>query len=85
MSTVSRFSMTKRTRAMALALLLGLSACAMTAQAADDKKASVKPQTKVTQTLSQATYKQMEVAQKAFEAKDYKGAEAALNVLKAKY
>jgi len=85
MSTVSRFSMTKRTRVMALALLLGLSASAMTAQAADDKKASVKPQTKVTQTLSQATYKQMEVAQKAFEAKDYKGAEAALNVLKAKY
>jgi predicted Zn-dependent protease len=43
-----------------------------------------KPQTKVTQTLSPATYKQMELAQKAFEAKDYRTAEAALDLLKAK-
>lgn len=54
------------------------------AQAADASKKPEKPQTKVTQTLSQATYKQMEIAQKAFDAKDYKGAEAALDVLKAK-
>ena len=51
---------------------------------ADDKKPE-KPQTRITQTLSQATYKQMEAAQKAFEAKDYKGAESALDPLKAKY
>ncbi|MDB5978118.1 MAG: hypothetical protein JWR07_4878 [Nevskia sp.] len=50
-----------------------------------DTKKPEKPQTKVTQTLSQATYKQMEAAQKAFEAKDYKGAETALDPLKAKY
>lgn len=84
MSTGTRKQMTQLYRAAAIAVALGLSAGAPSAQAADDKKAA-KPQTKVTQTLSQATYKQMEVAQKAFEAKDYKGAEAALNVLKAKY
>jgi predicted Zn-dependent protease len=50
---------------------------------ADTKKPD-KPQTRITQTISQATYKQMEIAQKAFEAKDYKGAEADLDVLKAK-
>ena len=49
-----------------------------------DSPKPVKPQTKVTQTLSPATYKQMELAQKAFEAKDYKGAEADLDLLKAK-
>lgn len=84
MSTGTRKQMTQLYRAAAIAVALGLSAGAPSVQAADDKK-TVKPQTKVTQTLSQATYKQMEVAQKAFEAKDYKGAEAALNVLKAKY
>jgi predicted Zn-dependent protease len=52
------------------------------AATAADKPA--KPQTKVTQVLRAETYKQMELAQKAFEAKDYKGAEAALDVLKAK-
>ena len=51
---------------------------------ADDAKKPVKPETRITQTLSQATYKQMDLAQKAFEAKDYKGAEADLDVLKAK-
>lgn len=70
-------------RATAIAVVLGLSAGALSVQAADDKKA--KAPTKVTQTLSQATYKQMEIAQKAFDAKDYKGTEAALGVLKAKY
>lgn len=70
-------------RAVMLVVSLGLAAGAVgTAQGADDKKP--KPATKVTQTLSQATYKQMEVAQKAFDAKNYKAAEAALDVLKAK-
>lgn len=73
-------------RATAMALVLGLGAGAMSvAQAADDKPKAKPEATKVTQTLSQATYKQMEVAQKAFEVKDYKGAKAALDVLKAKY
>ena len=70
-------------RAAALAVMVGLSAGSVSsAHAADDKKA--KTATRVTQTLSQATYKQMEVAQKAFDAKNYKAAEAALDVLKAK-
>ena len=72
------------------ALLVGLAGAALLLAGAgvvvaadkDDKKP--KTATKVTQTLSQATYKQMEVAQKAFDAKDYKAAEAALDVLKAK-
>jgi tetratricopeptide (TPR) repeat protein len=61
-------------------VLLGLLASGATPAA----EAPNKPQTRVTQTLSAATYKQMELAQKAFEAKDYKGAEADLDVLKAK-
>lgn len=44
-----------------------------------------KPKTVVTQSLSQKVYKQMEVAQKAFEAKDFKAAESALNAIKAGY
>lgn len=71
-------------RATALAMVLGLGSLPV-AQAADDKPKAKPEATKVTQTLSQATYKQMEVAQKAFDAKDYKGAEAALDVIKAKY
>lgn len=66
-----------------ITLLLAVVLAALGSAAADTKKPD-KPQTKVTQTLSQATYKQMELAQKAFEAKDYKGAEADLDVLKAK-
>src|SRR5581483_10538607 len=62
---------------MALALVAG-------AGAAEKDGKPEKPQTKITQTLSPATYKQMELAQKAFEAKDYKGAEADLDVLRAK-
>lgn len=81
-------------RASACALVIGLSlglslglglGAAGTVQAADDKAKAAKAPTRVTQTLSQATYKQMEVAQKAFDAKDFKGATAALDVLKAKY
>ena len=67
-----------------IVLLLTAVALAGGAAALADSKKPDKPQTRITQTISQATYKQMEVAQKAFEAKDYKGAEAALDVLKAK-
>ena len=63
-------------------MLVAAALAAIPASGADDKP--VKPQTKITQTLSPATYKQMDLAQKAFEAKDYKGAEADLDVLKAK-
>lgn len=70
-------------RTFAARLLCALLAASALASAADSKKPD-KPQTKLTQTLSQPVYKQMEVAQKAFEAKDYKGAEAALDPLKAK-
>ena len=66
-----------------LGFLLGGSAVLAEFAQADSGKLT-KPQTKVTQTLSPANYKQMELAQKAFEAKDYKGAEADLDVLKAK-
>lgn len=58
------------------------------AHAADKKvpkNLAGKPQSKVTQTLSPKVYKQMEVAQLAFEAKDYKGAKAALDVLNQGY
>lgn len=48
---------------------------------ADKDKKPVRPPTKVTQTLSQKVYKQLEVAQKAFEAKDYKGALADMQTL----
>jgi predicted Zn-dependent protease len=74
-------------RRAAVLLLIGAAACgglvAQNTVEADTQKPE-KPQTKLTQTLSQATYKQMEIAQNAFEAKDYKGAEAAMDVLKAK-
>ena len=67
-----------------IVLLLTAGLAGGVAALADTKKPD-KPQTKLTQTLSQATYKQMEAAQKAFEAKDYKGAETALDPLKARY
>jgi len=74
-------SLTKKSLAWLFpALLLFLAAAA--AGAADKKPE--KPKTTVTQVLRADTYKQMELAQKAFEAKDYKGAEGLLDVLKAK-
>lgn len=48
-----------------------------------DGKKPTPPPTKQTQVIRAETYKKMEVAQKAFEAKDYKGALAALDGLKA--
>ncbi|MDR3417246.1 MAG: tetratricopeptide repeat protein [Nevskia sp.] len=44
-----------------------------------------KPKTVITQSLSQKVYKQMEQAQKAFEAKDFKTAESVLDGIKAGY
>jgi tetratricopeptide (TPR) repeat protein len=50
--------------------------------AKDKKDKPVPPPTKQTQVIRPDTYKKMEVAQKAFEAKDYKGSLAALDGLK---
>lgn len=74
---------TAATLAVGLPALL-LPPAAMAAEK-DANGKPVKPKTTVTQTLSQKTYKQMEVAQKAFEAKDYKAAEVALDGIKAGY
>lgn len=63
-----------------LLILLGL---AGPAHAADDEGKPKPPPTKKTQTLSQKVYKQMEVAQQAFDEKNYPAAEQALNGLKA--
>lgn len=53
--------------------------------AAGDKKPPVKPPTKMTQTIRAEVYKKMEVAQKAFEAKDYPGALSALDGINSGY
>ena len=52
--------------------------------AKEKKEKPVPPPTKQTQVIRAETYKGMEVAQKAYEAKDYAGAIAALDGLKAK-
>jgi len=52
------------------------------ADAKDKKDKPVPPPTKQTGVIRAETYKKMEVAQKAFEAKDYKGSLAALDTLK---
>jgi len=70
-------------RALAVVLLgpgLLLSGYAI---AKGQKAKSVPPPTTKTQAIRADTYKKMEVAQQAFEAKDYKGALAALDGLKA--
>ncbi|HCZ49284.1 MAG TPA: hypothetical protein DCZ11_09790 [Gammaproteobacteria bacterium] len=51
---------------------------------AQDSKKPQKPQTKQTQFISQAVFKDLEKAQQAIDAKDYPGAIAALDVVKAK-
>src|SRR5882757_3450430 len=94
MSAAHRFRALTEVIRFAAVVCLALSASSLVMQTASAAEADAsaknksgrptKPQTKITQTLSQATYKQMEIAQKAFEAKDYKGAEAALDQLKAK-
>lgn len=85
MTSPSLFTLRRRVVVLlSVAAFAGAAAIATQQPAAADTKKPDKPQTKVTQTISQANYKQMELAQKAFDAKDYKGAEAALDVLKAK-
>jgi predicted Zn-dependent protease len=66
-----------------LVWLIPTLALLLAAASAADKRPE-KPKTTVTQVLRADTYKQMELAQKAFEAKDYKGAESTLDVLKAR-
>lgn len=51
---------------------------------AQDNKKPSKPQTKQTQFIGQAVFKDLEKAQQAIDAKDYPGAIAALDVVKAK-
>ena len=67
------------------AFLLLLAIASGVAGAADDKKKPVRPPTRQTQVIRPETYKKMEVAQKAFEAKDYKAALASLDELKSGY
>ena len=56
----------------------------LTAGAADDKdKKPVPPPTKRTQALRPETFKKLEAVQKSFDAKDYKGALAGLDSIKA--
>ncbi len=72
-------------KSVLVSAVLMLSVSPMTASAADKKPKPVRPPTKVTQTLSQKVYKQLEIAQKAFEAKDYKGALADMQTMYAGY
>ncbi len=69
------------TVAVMLAVLLGPGAAGQARAAEKDKP--VKPPTKQTQTLRADTYKKLEVVQQAFDAKDYAGALAGLDALKA--
>jgi len=76
-------SMIARNKTILSGLLALIVACSFMAVDAKDKKDKpVPPPTKQTSVIRAETYKKMEVAQKAFEAKDYKGSLAALDVLK---
>lgn len=68
-----------------LMLVLCMASLPTVLLAKDDKKPPVKPPTKMTQTIRAEVYKKMEVAQKAFEEKDYNGAISALDGIKAGY
>jgi len=63
-------------------LVIGVAVSGL-ALAKDKKEKPVPPVTKQTQAIRAETYKKMEVAQQAFEAKNYNAAIAALDVLKA--
>lgn len=66
------------------ALLLGLALVGLGSAQAAEKDKPARPPTKMTQTLRAETYKKLEVVQKAFDAKDYAGALAGLNEIKAR-
>lgn len=73
-------------RSLMVALCVALvSLAALQTFAADKKAPPIKPPTKQTQVIRAEVYKKMDVAQKAFEAKDYAGALSALDALKAGY
>lgn len=61
---------------------LGLVLSVAVAKESDKSGKRAPPPTKQTQVIRAEVYKKMEVAQKAFEAKDYKGSLAALDILK---
>lgn len=65
-----------------IAMLCVVSMVLCVTDAAASSHPPVKPPTKRTQVIRAETYKKMEVVQKAFEAKDYKGALAGLDELK---
>lgn len=74
--------------ALAFGILLAAMSGLLMADAAKDKDKKgppIKPPTKQTQVIRAEVYKKLEVAQKAFEAKDYAGAITALDVIKAGY
>ncbi len=66
-------------------LILGSLVMAEAALSADEKKKPVRPPTKQTQVIRAETFKKMEEAQKAYEAKDYAAALRSLDALKAKF
>ncbi len=68
-----------------LALVLCMVLISLQASGGDDKKKPVKPPTKQTQVIRAEVYKKMDVAQKAYEAKDYAAALTALDGIKAGY
>jgi tetratricopeptide (TPR) repeat protein len=72
-------------RYLAVALCLFLTLVMATAAVAAGKPKPVKPPTKQTQVIRAEVYKKMEVAQKAFDAKDYTGALSGLEALKSGY
>ena len=74
--------MNRKTLLSGFLALLVAGGMAVASAADGDKKKPVPPPTKKTQVIRAETYKKMEVAQKAFEAKDYKGAIVALDELK---
>jgi len=72
-------------RPLAVVLCVAIVSLSATQTFAADKPKPVKPQTRQTQVIRAEVYKKMDAAQKAFEAKDYNGALATLDGIKAGY
>lgn len=66
-------------------VLAAVSGLILAGSSKDKKGPPIKPPTKQTQVIRAEVYKKLEIAQKAFEAKDYAGALTALDVIKAGY